>query len=886
MKCISIGKIIRERFRILGFIIGKHPLPFLIGPVLITAILMTGILKFSYIQDADYLYNPTNSRAANERRIIEKTFPMNKSSNFDPGRLTNLGKFAWLLIYPKDGGSILRESIFEELSTIDKIVKNVSIERKGEQLFFKDLCSKVNGKCYENEVFSLKRRIKDIERKRSFVKYPIIMNKDTYSFKFYAANLAGVEVDELGFVVYAKLVKLMYYLNDDGEENLKRSIEWETAFLDKIKNMEFSEVTVYYYVSSSTEREIHNMMLDVIPYYVLLFFIMLTFCVITTITNDWLRSKPWLGVSSVLSVGMAIFTSVGVTFYCGFPFIDLAMAVPFLLLGIGLDDTFVVLAAWKRTSTSKKPDERLSIALADAAVSITITSLTNVFSFMLGYMTPFPSVQIFCAFAAFGIFFTYIYQITFFSATLAVSGMAEERRFHSLFCVRIRPPNNNNIIQTLLCCTSDSNDNQDDHVMTFFRDVFSYYLSLFSVRIIILITYTAYLTFAIWGLLYLKEGTELHLFPPFNSYAATFLDLFFRDFNQYRDRIQVVIPTTLNYADPKIRMEVENILQRLEASPHIAGKELTESWLRYYQQFQEDTRATIYFYRYNMSDKIDYYRALNNTFLRFPPAERFKNDIIFNENYTEITASRFLIQTKHTGDFNEAKFMLLDLRNIVKNASFPVLLSQFFFPFYDQFLTIGNITIQTLLICGSIMLLLITLFIPDIRCFIAAIINMISIEVGVIGYMSLWNVNLDTISMMVLITCVGFSVDYVAHMATSYLESNEASNMERLKSALHSVGTPIIQGSLTTILGVLAILACPSYIFFCFVKIVFLLITIAAYHSILLLPMLFVLLDNILPECVLSNKKRKEVDVSTEYETSKDTQEQMKLFIVPNTNVS
>ncbi|XP_067122463.1 patched domain-containing protein 3-like [Centruroides vittatus] len=876
MTRISVGVILKEKFRDLGYIIGRHPLPFLIIPIVFTAISAIGILRFSYVQDADYLYNPQNSKAFYERQTIEKTFPLNKSSNFEPGRLTRLGKLGWLLIYPKDGGSALRESILDTLYTIDNIVNNISIEWKGEKLFYKDLCAKNNGKCYENVIFSLKKWIKDIERNRSFVKYPILLNEETYSFKFFAANLGGVTVDDLGYVTFAKFVRLMYFLNDQGEENLEKTYKWETVFLDEMKNMKFSNVDVFYFVSSSLEREIHNMITDIIPYYVLLLFVMLTFCFISTLTKDWVRSKPWLGVASVLSVGMAIFTSVGVVFACGVPFIDILVAVPFLLLGIGLDDTFVMLAAWKKTNPNANVDERISQTLSETAVSITITSLTNFISFMFGFMTPFPAVKIFCSFAATGIFFTYLYQISFFSAAAAIFGILEKKRFHSLFFVPMKPSKKKSVIHTLLCCTSESTDYQDDKIMAFFRDTLSYYFSYKWFKISITFSYIVYLSFAIWGCFHLKEGTELHFFTPFNSYAATFLNHFFEDYREYRDRIQVIIPTTLNYADPKVRDEIEDMIRKLEDTPYIANKELTESWLRYFKTFQNDPRASIYLRKYNFSAKSDYLHALRNTFLNYPPAVRFRNDIIFNENFTEITASRFLIQTKVTGDFNEAKFMLVRLREIVNNASFPVFLSQFFFPFYDQFLTIGTISQQTLLTCGCTMLFLIILFIPDIRCFIAAVLNMISIETGVIGYMSFWGVNLDTVTMMVLIMCVGFSVDYVAHMATSYLESDEKTDMGRLKRALHSVGTPIVQGSVTTILGVIVILACPSYIFLCFVKIVFLLITIAAFHSILLLPLLFVFLDNVLPKYLLTVGRSK--IVSSVRETTTERQESMKFL--------
>ena len=93
------------------------------------------------------------------------------------------------------------------------------------------------------------------------------------------------------------------------------------------------------------------------------------------------------------------------------------------------------------------------------------------------------------------------------------------------------------------------------------------------------------------------------------------------------------------------------------------------------------------------------------------------------------------------------------------------------------------------------------IFIPSFACAFWVAFSIISIEVGVIGYMTLWSVNLDTISMINLIMCIGFSVDFSAHISYAYISSDLETASERVQAALYSLGVPIFQGAVSTILG-------------------------------------------------------------------------------------
>jgi predicted RND superfamily exporter protein len=45
--------------------------------------------------------------------------------------------------------------------------------------------------------------------------------------------------------------------------------------------------------------------------------------------------------------------------YCGYSWQAINLASVFLLLGVGLDDTFVVLSAWRHTDSKASVEERM-----------------------------------------------------------------------------------------------------------------------------------------------------------------------------------------------------------------------------------------------------------------------------------------------------------------------------------------------------------------------------------------------------------------------------------------------------------------------------------------------------------------------------------------------
>ncbi|KAL2085329.1 hypothetical protein ACEWY4_018649 [Coilia grayii] len=159
--------------------------------------------------------------------------------------------------------------------------------------------------------------------------------------------------------------------------------------------------------------------------------------IVSCLRLDCVRNKVWVATFGVLSAGLAVLSSFGLVLLCGMPFVMTVATAPFLILGVGVDDMFIMISCWQKTKVYDKVEDHMEDTYKEAAVSITITTLTDVLAFYIGLMTPFGSVQSFCMYTGTALLFCYIYNITFFGAFLALNGQRERSNRHWFTCQRV-----------------------------------------------------------------------------------------------------------------------------------------------------------------------------------------------------------------------------------------------------------------------------------------------------------------------------------------------------------------------------------------------------------------------------------------------------------------
>ena len=71
-------------------------------------------------------------------------------------------------------------------------------------------------------------------------------------------------------------------------------------------------------------------------------------------------------------------------------FSDMHTVLPFLILGLGVDDMFVIVQALENLKPKEKSlpvEQRVALTMKYAGVSITVTSLTDIGAFLIGSTT-------------------------------------------------------------------------------------------------------------------------------------------------------------------------------------------------------------------------------------------------------------------------------------------------------------------------------------------------------------------------------------------------------------------------------------------------------------------------------------------------------------------
>lgn len=373
---------------------------------------MGGFARFHLITRVEDLYIPQDSIALKDLEQADKHFTLKT-------------RFEEVIILRKDGKSPLDVEVFQNLLDIHSNI--ISIPG------FQEVCIKGGSShCVVNsplEIFNY-----TITNDTNIVD---VLNK-TYVFNSILSNFRSAEVNYPDYFAYfeydynRKEIKraeaarnMNFVVFPEDNDSFEKAMVWEKKFIhfmDKmVEKLDSKGLKLLYSSGRSLDDSVTDSSEKDIKLITISFTLMFLFC---TVTLARFRNRVighfMLSIGGIFTLAFGIGTSFGLVMLLGSPYIAFVGVLPFLILGVGIDNMFIIADCVDRQPPNMRGPRRIAKALGEVGSSITMTTLTDMVAFGVSMVTDFPSIQYFCLYAAVCIAVCYILVITVFIALLAL----------------------------------------------------------------------------------------------------------------------------------------------------------------------------------------------------------------------------------------------------------------------------------------------------------------------------------------------------------------------------------------------------------------------------------------------------------------------------------
>ncbi|XP_063708133.1 patched domain-containing protein 3-like [Culicoides brevitarsis] len=668
----------------------------------------------------------------------------------------------------------------------------------------------------------------------------------------YEHLLGGVTRDESGKIVAAKALLARYnlYVNFSQADSSKvgnmagtedwaseSTMAWEKKFLNLISKMKktlennSTDNFKLYYAAGRSYGDISNetMFEDIDK---LVFGIILMFIYMQLVLSrfSWTEIRIQLSSFGLMAVGMGFIAGCGICSLLGVSYGPVHTSLPFLLMGLGVDDIFVMMACWRKiqvTNADKSKEERFGLMLQHAGASITVTSITDIVAFLVGGLTILPSLQSFCIYAAVCILMTYCFVVTFFVAIFALDERRIEQRRNAFVPCVIHTEEQSKIWY------------QKNLMHTFLEYVYSNFILTKVGKILIIMSVICTTGLNIESLLHLRQKFDPSWFIPPNTYLGQYTNETRVYYPEMGSEVSILVGK-INYTEDmsKLLELSRNVANQTDILHHI------RAWPNDFQDF------VMIHHQKNINNLTDVeLRTYLSQFLysqsggRYQPNFRFEHPLKCGEPTPNVTVSQITFKFKkfyEREDYLPAQHKMEDLvkeANLSSGEGFSTVWGKVFGNWItDEIIDqeiYRNIGLALLGVMGCTMIVIVNVQV----CFwIFVTVLLTLINVG--GCMQRVGQTLDIVSCIALQLSVGLCVDYAAHIGHTFLTINEGNRTERaLKTTLH-IGAAVFYGGGSTILALSVLANSQAYTYRSFFRIFFLVIAFGLFHGVVLLPVI------------------------------------------------
>ncbi|CAK0844550.1 unnamed protein product [Prorocentrum cordatum] len=550
------------------------------------------------------------------------------------------------------------------------------------------------------------------------------------------------------------------------------------------------------------------------------------------------QGRRVLGISSFFVVVFGTLGGYGLASAVGIPFTSLQLILPFILVGIGVDNAFVIVGAFDRTAKSKSIEERIRDAMMLEGMSVTMTSATDVLAFLCGATSSYPAVVYFCLCAASSLMYTYVLQLTAFCSLLALDAHRQQSsRMDVVCCVRTN--------RTPGALLEDGDEPFAVRVMEMYaRAITRNWLVKLAVVSGILALGGACLWQALENM---DTAFDISDLSPDSSYVRDYFAVEEKYWGADTSALNIpvhVVFRDVDESDAVVQREMRRTEDEALQLRAIDSAVAPHSWHRSFTEWalaNEGTRADLATDQFQSVEGHrflagpGFYTALSSWLDDddLSLGQRFRNDVVFEDG--EVRHSRIVVIQVTMSESRMQVEALTEAEAFYrgKQAVLPGTIAHAHpWVFYDQYRNILSETFWATLMC-FIAVSVVSLFVlshPLVVLIVSGVITLVYIDL--LGCLPLIGQPLNSISMINLVMAVGLVVDYSMHVAHSFMAQHpQLSRDERVVLAMKSIGVSVSKGLLSTLVGVLPLSLGSSKIFRVFFNMLVLILAVGGTHG-------------------------------------------------------
>lgn len=590
----------------------------------------------------------------------------------------------------------------------------------------------------------------------------------------------------------------------------------------------------------------------------------------------------------------------------------IAEVIPFLVLAVGVDNIFLLTHELENVNASHPNDsveERVSRAVGHIGPSILLSAFCETLTFALGASVSMPAVRNFALYSAGAVFVNFALQMTMFVSAITLDQKRIEAGRLDCFPFitqkkhrGISQESFSSLSARVLASPGVFEKVNEPTLSKIIRRHYAPYILSVNVKPVIVALFFAIFALSLSLFPRLELGLDQRIAVPSDSFLVDYFDDLYEYFNTGPP--VYFVTSEVNFTSREVQqalcgrfttcheMSLVNLLEQEGKRPDVSYIQTTPaSWIDDFFTWLNPDLDECCLVKKGTDGKqfcsgggnprlcevcyANHDPSWDVNMSGMPEGEEFMHffnawidapsdpcplggkapysaEVSAEYGNQNIKASKFRsmhVPLRSQSDFIEAYESARRIaKSITDSTGIPTFAYSVFYIFFAQYVTIVRDSF-TLIGCalGAIFLVA-SILLGSIQTSLVIVLTVVMILTDIVGIMALWGVNLNAVSLVNLVICVGIGVEFCVHIARAFTFTQQvqlpiglgATRQARAFNSLVSVGGSVFGGiALTKFIGVSVLAFTSSKIFEIYYFRMWLsLVIVATAHGLIFLPVI------------------------------------------------